>query len=128
VLTITVELTIGFVDDWIGHVHHDDRFQERKCPVQPGKWRLRRQMMPLKGHRAAKEWPDTEAREVRKDMAGQNGDTTLRSSSPSKIRGTSPGVMVSIVVTTRVPNCSLSLKGTRLESFKDLRGTGLMTA
>ena len=46
VQTITVELTNGSVDDWIGHVRHDGRFQQRKCPVQPGKWRLRRQTMP----------------------------------------------------------------------------------
>ena len=57
------------------------------------------------------------AREVRRDMVGRTAiAATLRSSIPSKIRGKSPWVMISIVVTTRVPNCSLNLKGTRLES------------
>ena len=44
------------------------------------------------------------AREVRRDMVGRTTiAATLRSSIPSKIRGKSPGVMISIVVTTRVP-------------------------
>ncbi len=51
-------------------------------------------------------------------MVGRNGDHSFAAVIlPSKIRGKSPVVMISIVaMTTRVPNCSLSLRGTRLES------------
>jgi hypothetical protein len=33
VQTITVELTNGSVDNWIGRVHHDDRSLRRNSPV-----------------------------------------------------------------------------------------------
>lgn len=76
-------------------------------------------MVPRKGHRAAKVQPDTMRPErVRKDMVARSVDRNKLAVTHSfrDSKGYAR-VTVSIVVTTRVPIFSLSLKETRLEAF-----------